>query len=293
MDEYEYLKKIGEGSYGTVHKCRKSVNGEIVAIKTILFYDYEGVPRSVMRETNLLKQMDHPNIVKLLEVLTANNKVSLVLEYADYDLQKFILSDPANTRDPHFIKRLLHDILSGVQYCHRNRIIHRDLKLENLLINSQDKIVKLADFGLSRTIDTPLGPLTKQVGNLNHMAPEALLGSAQYSTPIDIWAVGCMFVEIVTHQDLFAGFSSSILLAKIARTIGTPDEQIWPGVTAMFPPNVMRQQFPPKDFAEIAPGLEPAGLNLLSRMLRWNPSERITATEALAHEYFDGIQPRT
>lgn len=286
MTKYEELEKIGEGSFGVVHKCRKSNTDEIVAIKTIFFHEFKGVPPSVIREITLLKKMDHPNIVKLLDVLSSDNKVSLVLEYVEYNLEKFILLDPPKTQDPKVIKRLLHSILSGVLYCHENRIIHRDLKLDNLLINSQDSVVKLADFGLAREVDTPPVPHTKKVGNLYHRAPEVLLCSAQYSTPVDIWAVGCMFAETVIHRNLFVGSSSKALLGKIARIIGTPNEQIWPGVTAMYPVGLSLKEFPPKNLAEVVPGLEPAGTDLLSRMLRWNPSDRITAAEALKHEYF-------
>ncbi|KAK1380695.1 B2-type cyclin dependent kinase [Heracleum sosnowskyi] len=289
--EYEIIEKIGEGISGIVFKGCDPETQQIVAVKTIFFHEHGGVPSSVIREIAILKVMDHPNIVKMLDVQTQDNIVNIVFEYIESDLLNFLESAPLMTQSPEVVKRFLHNILSGVLYLHRNNIVHRDLKTDNMLIDSADSDVKLADFGFSREIDIHLRSLTKQVGNIDNMAPEVLLGSDKYSTPSDIWAVGCVFAEIVMGRRLFGERGHPYeRLNDICRILGTPNEEMWPEMTLLFPVVSTRRIFPPKNLAEVVQGLEPAGINLLSNMLRWNPSDRITAAEALKHEYFHGIQ---
>ncbi|XP_074360096.1 cell division control protein 2 homolog B-like isoform X2 [Apium graveolens] len=209
----------------------------------------------------------------MLDVQTRDNLVAIVFEYIKSDLQKFLKSAPLTTWSPEVVKRFLHNILSGILYLHTNKIVHRDLKTDNMLIDGADGVVKLADFGLSREIDIHLRSLTKQVGNIDNMAPEVLLGSDSYSTPSDIWAVGCVFAEMVMGHHLFGErCRPPELLNNICSILVTPNEEMWPGVTTLCPAISRQTVFPPKN------------------MLRWNPSDRITAAEALKHEYFHGIQ---
>lgn len=286
MDKYYLIGKIGEGSFGVVYKCLNSDTGDIVAMKKIFFHEHEGVPSSVIREISLLKEMNHDNIVTLLEVLTSDNNVSLIFELLDRDLEDFMIYFRL---DPRTVKSFLHQILRGVAYCHSRKIIHRDLKPNNLLIDCSKNVVKIADFGLARAIGIPLRSLTSEVANIQYRAPETLLGFVQYSTPVDIWAVGCIFGEMVKHRQMFGGGEDDQLL-KIFKIMGTPDEQTWPGVTSLFPFVKNLAKYPPKDLAQQVPGLEPAGVELLGEMLCLNPDKRITAHNALKHKYFKDLQ---
>uniref|UniRef100_A0A5B7BXG9 cyclin-dependent kinase n=2 Tax=Davidia involucrata TaxID=16924 RepID=A0A5B7BXG9_DAVIN len=161
--KYNYIALIGDGSFGVVYKACDHVTGEIVAIKSIAFRDAdECVPSSVIREVSLLKELEHDNIIRLLNVLSSERNVSLVFEYLNSDLKKFMQTFPSVAKDPQIIKSFLRQILCGVEYCHSNEIIHRDLKPENLLIDTRSNIVKIADFGLARAVGVPLKAYTSK-----------------------------------------------------------------------------------------------------------------------------------
>ncbi|KAL7259292.1 hypothetical protein ACSBR1_005225 [Camellia fascicularis] len=261
---YLVLERIGRGAYGTVYKAFDCVISKTVAMKAVPFRNnIVGIPSSVIRETSLLKDMEHENIVRLLDVQHHQNKICIVLEYLEFNLWEFMRKFPSTAKDPQIIKYILLQILHGVAYCHSQKIIHRDLKPQNLLID-RNKILKIADFGLSRAIDVPLKIYTKKVATLQYMAPEILFGAGQYSAPVDIWAVGCIFGEMVKHRHMFNGCSETNLLVNIFRLLGTPNEETWPGVTSLFPFIGKIVQSPPQDLAEEVRGLEPAGVDLLS-----------------------------
>lgn len=290
MDQYEKVEKIGEGTYGVVYKARDKVTNETIALKKIrLEQEDEGVPSTAIREISLLKEMQHGNIVRLQDVVHSEKRLYLVFEYLDLDLKKHMDSSPDFAKDPRMIKRFLYQILRGIAYCHSHRVLHRDLKPQNLLIDRQTNALKLADFGLARAFGIPVRTFTHEVVTLWYRAPEILLGSRHYSTPVDVWSVGCIFAEMVNQKPLFAGDSEIDELFKIFRTLGTPSEETWPGVTSL--PD-FKSSFPKwisKDLSAIVPNLDPAGIDLLNKMLCLDPSKRITARNALEHEYFKDI----
>ncbi|XP_052204551.1 cell division control protein 2 homolog [Diospyros lotus] len=285
-DKYIGIEKIAEGGYGVVYKCFDTVNAKIVAVKKIIVPDdLNGTPSWLIREVSILKEMEHDNIVRLLDVLNKDNTVYLVFEYLDLDLFSFMMRTEL-PRNSHVIKDYLRQILCGVAYCHAHKVLHRDLKPPNLLIDMRTNRVKLADFGFSRVVAIPLKSYTNWVGTPGYRAPELLLGSRQYSSAVDIWSVGCIFGEMVLCGSLFTGETDFSQLLSIFSILGTPNEENWPGVSSLSEEISYLPKVNPKDPAKVFQGLEPAGVDLLSqKMLCLDPSKRITARDALKHEY--------
>ncbi|CAN1753461.1 Cell division control protein 2 homolog A [Linum perenne] len=303
MEQYEKVEKIGEGTYGVVYKARDRITNETIALKKIrLEQEDEGVPSTAIREISLLKEMQHGNIVslcigyRLQDVVHSEKRLYLVFEYLDLDLKKHMDSCPEFGKDPrivkvstNFFKTFLYQILRGIAYCHSHRVLHRDLKPQNLLIDRRTNALKLADFGLARAFGIPVRTFTHEVVTLWYRAPEILLGSCHYSTPVDVWSVGCIFAEMVNQHPLFPGDSEIDELFKIFRIMGTPNEDIWPGVTSLPDFKSSFPKWTSKDLATVVQTLDSAGIDLLRKMLRLDPSKRITARTALEHEYFKDV----
>eukprot|EP01135_Chromosphaera_perkinsii_P000421 Nk52_evm1s79 gene=Nk52_evmTU1s79 len=288
MENYEKVEKIGEGTYGVVYKARDLQTDEFVALKKIrLEAEDEGVPSTAIREISLLKELKHANIVRLLDVIHQENKLFLVFEFLDQDLKRYLDHRPQGLSPMH-LKSFLFQLLKGIKFCHARRVLHRDLKPQNLLI-SKDNTIKLADFGLSRAFGIPLRTYTHEVVTLWYRAPEILLGSRHYSTPIDIWSIGCIFAEMVTNKPLFTGDCEIDQLYKIFHTLGTPTEETWPGVTALPDYKPIFPNWPMEDIRTHVPGLEQQGCNLLRAMLVYEPAKRISAKMALMHPYFHDL----
>lgn len=215
-------------------------------------------------------------------------KLTLVFEYLDQDLKKY-LDVCDGGLDTIVVKSFLFQLLTGVAYCHHHRVLHRDLKPQNLLINREGEL-KLADFGLARAFGIPVRSYTHEVVTLWYRAPDVLLGSRKYSTPVDIWSVGCIFAEMVNGTPLFTGSSEESQLDTIFRHLGTPDETIFPELTEL--PEYKRD-FPvypaPASLQSLVPTLEESGVKLLTSMLTYNPASRITAQEARQHSFFNDL----
>ena len=289
MDQYEKVEKIGEGTYGVVYKAKDRYTNETIALKKIrLEQEDEGVPSTAIREISLLKEMQHRNIVRLQDVVHNEKCIYLVFEYLDLDLKRHMDSS-ADFKNHHIVKSFLYQILHGIAYCHSHRVLHRDLKPQNLLIDRRTNSLKLADFGLARAFGIPVRTFTHEVVTLWYRAPEILLGARQYSTPVDVWSVGCIFAEMVNQKPLFPGDSEIDELFKIFRIMGTPNEETWPGVSSLPDYKSAFPKWPSVDLATVVPTLEPLGLDLLSKMLCLDPTRRINARTALEHEYFKDL----
>ncbi|XP_013915148.1 PREDICTED: cyclin-dependent kinase 3 [Thamnophis sirtalis] len=286
QDVFQKVEKIGEGTYGVVYKARNKQTGQLVALKKIrLDSETEGVPSTAIREISLLKELKHPNIVRLLDVVHNQKKLYLVFEYLNQDLKKYMDSSRTGELPLNLIKSYLYQLLQGVSFCHSHRVIHRDLKPQNLLINEMGAI-KLADFGLARAFGVPLRTYTHEVVTLWYRAPEILLGCKYYSTAVDIWSIGCIFAEMVTRKALFPGDSEIDQLFRIFRTLGTPTESLWPGVTNLPDYKGNFPKWPRKDMKVIIPNLDQDGRDLLLQLLMYDPNKRISAKAALNHQYF-------
>jgi len=299
-DDFQRIEKIGEGAYGVVYKAVCKKTEQFVALKKIrLDTEHEGVPSTAMREISILKELDHPAIVQLLDVVFSNQQAMfLVFEYLDKDLKRQLDDYVAKKKQTHsgyvgglpepVVKSYLQQIASGLAYCHVHSVLHRDMKPQNLLVNSQGQI-KLADFGLARYFSLPSRCFTHEVITMWYRPPDILLGSNHYSTPVDIWSLGCIFYEMLTKTPLYQGDSEIDQLFRIFRSLGTPTESSWPGVfnlpeyKAQFPNWQGKDPYKIIDGEKFAVSFETR--DVLAKMLVYSPPDRISAKEILEHPY--------
>ncbi|ETO31856.1 hypothetical protein RFI_05262 [Reticulomyxa filosa] len=350
-ERFEKLGKIGEGTYGIVYKAKDKLTGDVLALKKIrLDAEDEGIPSTAIREIALLKQLQHNNIVRYVLV---KKRLTLVFEFLDKDLKKhmdttgdnkahkkkrtflilyFFLYPPSSEvivcwelievkkkegeRDI-LRKSFLYQLCDGIHYCHKSRVLHRDLKPQNLLITNVcnqlyqqggegikeksikyifffffgfDGQLKLADFGLARAFGIPVRSLTHEVVTLWYRPPDVLMGSKHYSTSVDMWSIGCIFAEMLTSRPLFPGTSEKDQLFKIFQLLGTPTLEQWPDMEKL---PQFKSDFPPyeaRDLSKMFPMLDSKGLSLLEAFLQYNPEKRISAFDAMNHEYLADIR---
>uniref|UniRef100_A0A667XC10 Cyclin dependent kinase 17 n=1 Tax=Myripristis murdjan TaxID=586833 RepID=A0A667XC10_9TELE len=231
METYIKLDKLGEGTYATVFKGRSKLTDNLVALKEIRLEHEEGAPCTAIREVSLLKDLKHANIVTLHDIVHTDKSLTLVFEYLDKDLKQY-MDDCGNIMSMHNVKVFLFQILRGLAYCHKRKVLHRDLKPQNLLINERGEL-KLADFGLARAKSVPTKTYSNEVVTLWYRPPDVLLGSSEYSTQIDMWGVGCIFYEMAAGRPLFPGSTVEDELHLIFRLLGTPTEDNWPGISSI------------------------------------------------------------
>ncbi|CAG8491710.1 9705_t:CDS:1 [Acaulospora morrowiae] len=287
--EYMRLEKLGEGTYATVYKGKERRSGDIVALKEIHLDSEEGAPSTAIREISLMKELKHQNIVKLKDVIHTENKLMLVFEYMDQDLKKYMDTHGNHgALDPMTIKWFMYQMLLGIDFCHENRVLHRDLKPQNLLINKAGNL-KLADFGLARAFGIPVTTFSNEVVTLWYRSPDVLLGSRSYSTSIDIWSAGCIMAEMYTGRPLFPGTTNEDQLIKIFRVMGTPNETTWQGVSQYSDYHKQYPHYTAQDMSKLLPMIDRHGMDLLTQMLVYDPEKRITAKNALKHVYFHDL----
>ncbi|VAH33564.1 unnamed protein product [Triticum turgidum subsp. durum] len=257
----------------------------------------EGFPLTSLREINILLSFHHPSIVDVKEVVVGSSldSIFMVMEYMEHDL-KGVMETMKQPYTQSEVKCLMLQLLEGVKYLHDNWVLHRDLKTSNLLLNNRGEL-KICDFGLSRQYGSPLKPYTQLVVTLWYRSPELLLGTKEYSTAIDMWSVGCIMAELLAKEPLFNGKTEFEQLDKIFRTLGTPNEKIWPGYAKLpgvkvnfvkQPYNRLRDKFPAASFSG-RPNLSEAGFDLLNKLLTYDPAKRISAEAALEHPWFSEV----
>lgn len=239
-----------------------------------------------------MKELKHENIVALHDVIHTENKLMLVFEFMDGDLKRYMdTNGERGALKPTTIKSFMYQLLKGIDFCHQNRVLHRDLKPQNLLINGKG-ILKLGDFGLARAFGIPVNTFSNEVVTLWYRAPDVLLGSRTYNTSIDIWSAGCIMAEMYTGRPLFPGTTNEDQIVRIFRIMGTPTERTWPGITQFPEYKPTFQMYATQDLRSILHAIDPTGIDLLQRMLQLRPELRISAAEALQHPWFNdlGIQ---
>ncbi|GBE78309.1 Serine/threonine-protein kinase ppk23 [Sparassis crispa] len=231
----------------------------------------------------------HENVVGIREVVVGDTltQVFIVMDFIEHDLKTLLTVMPSPFLQSE-IKTLLLQLLSAVAHCHERWILHRDLKTSNLLMNNRGTI-KVADFGLARRYGDPVGVggLTQLVVTLWYRAPEILMGATTYSTAVDMWSVGCIFAELLLKEPLFQAKGEIELLSMIFKLLGPPTPYSWPEFDRL--PMAKSISLPPAHPPQLRhkfPYITAAGLDLMSRLLTYDPEMRISAEEALHHPYF-------
>ena len=296
MERYTKLEKIGEGTYATVYKATDSASASsLVALKEIRLNEEEGTPSTALREISFMRELVHPNIVRLLEVIHTPQSLCLVFELLQQDL-KSLLDARRELKHPFSlaqVQSVMFQILSGLAFCHDHKILHRDLKPQNLLLSSEGH-VKLADFGLARGFGIPVNAFSSEVVTLWYRPPDILLGSTSYTTSIDMWSVGCIMAELLLLRPLFPGKDARDQIHRIFSVLGTPSLELLTFLCSNSNnsngtvPEWLSQLpfYKPVRWERLFPQLEAAGLNLLARLLDYRPGMRISAREALEHPFF-------
>lgn len=243
----------------------------------------DGINRTALREIKLLHELHHPNVIGLLDVFGHKSNVSLVFDFMDTDLE-IIIKDPKIVLTPGNVKAYMIQTLQGLEYLHLNWILHRDLKPNNLLVNSQG-ILKIGDFGLAKFFGSPSRVNTNQVVTRWYRSPELLFGARQYATGVDIWAVGCILAELLLRVPFLPGESDLDQLTKIFQALGTPNEEIWPNIKAL-PDFIQFKIFPGTPLRHIFTAAGDDLISLLESLLALYPMARCTTSEALQMSYF-------
>ncbi|CAK9435834.1 uncharacterized protein LODBEIA_P04970 [Lodderomyces beijingensis] len=287
QNKYTKERKVGEGTYAVVYLGKQRSSKRSIAIKEIktgLFKD--GLDMSAIREVKYLQELKHPNVIELVDVFSSANNLNLVLEFLPFDLE-VLIKDKDIVFKSADIKSWILMTLRGIHHCHRNFILHRDLKPNNLLISPSGQL-KIADFGLARSLGNPNEDLSCNVVTRWYRAPELLFGAKHYTEAVDIWSIGIIFAELMLRIPYLAGKDDVDQLDVTFRAYGTPTEQNWPNVSSLPLYNALHV-YPPPSRHEIRSRFSAAtekALDFLILLTQLDPSRRCNSTQALLHEYF-------
>ena len=290
------ITRLGGGSFADVYKAKEKSTGDLVAIKVLKkkYKKWEDCLelrecRSLQKlhEESLANKPGEENIIKLKQIIfiKKTGTLNLVFEYMETDLLELMKSKEPKKLSEDQIRDIMHQTLLGLSFMHKYGFFHRDMKPENLLLTGNK--IKIADFGLAREIRS-LPPYTEYVSTRYYRAPECILQSNNYNSPIDIWGLGCIMAEMYLHpQPLFCGANEKEVLFRICSVLGTPTYDIWnDGIQQA---NIIGLKFPTNsgtDLEKIIPGASSEAIDLMKLMLKWDPNKRATAKLLLKHPFF-------
>ena len=298
MEDYEIIKRLGGGSFADVFLAKEKSTSEMVAIKVLKKKYRKFDDCCELRECKSLQklckdslstQKGYDNIIKLKQIIfeKKTGKLNLVFEYMETDLYELMKKRSPGKLSEEEIKDITYQTLLGLYHMHKYGFFHRDMKPENLLLTG--KKVKIADFGLAREIRS-VPPYTEYVSTRYYRAPECILRTTNYNSPIDIWALGCIMAEMYMHpMPLFYGATEKEVFIKICTTLGSPTSSTWlEGINQANIIGMKYPQSPGTDLATIVTGASPEAIDLMKQMLKWDPNCRATATQLLSHPFFNG-----
>ena len=302
-EKYEFIKRLGQGAYGIVVSCLDKTNNSVVAMKKVenAFEDLIDAKR-ILRELRLLHFFNHPSIIKLIDIqkpenLDSFNDIYFATEFMDTDLHKVIYSKQPLT-DNHF-QFFIYQILLGVHYLHSAGVIHRDIKPSNILVN-KDCEMKICDFGLCGKIKTEDGEgeaisqQTEYVVTRWYRAPEIILCPKRYTKAVDTWSVGCILAELLGRTALFPGDNYLDQIKKIIMVLGNPTDSDIDYVKDLEARKFINDlpKFDKIPFKTIYPKANPQAIDLLEKMLCFNPKQRISIEQCLEHPYFAEVRDK-
>ncbi|XAR60930.1 Cyclin-dependent kinase [Bertholletia excelsa] len=283
MERYKLLEELGDGTCGSVYKAINKESSEIVAIKKMKrkFYSWEECMN--LREVKSLRKLNHPNIIKLKEIVRENNELFFIFDYMEYNLYQ-IMKGRQKPFSEDEIRTFMSQVLQGLAHMHKNGYFHRDLKPENLLVTNDT--IKIADFGLAREVSS-MPPFTDYVSTRWYRAPEVLLQSSTYTPAVDMWAVGAILAELFTLCPIFPGESEIDQFYKICCVLGTPDWTTFPdarNISLLF--NMGYPEIMPANLSDIMPNASFEAIDLIKQLCSWDPLRRPTADQTLQHPFF-------
>jgi len=290
---YTNLKNIGNGSFGVVSQAKVIKDGSDIAIKRVL-----QDKRFKNRELQIMRLVSHPNVVDLKAFFYNTEKapkeevyLNLVLEYVPETVYRASrhYAKIKNAMPMLQIKLYMYQLLRSLAYTHSVGICHRDIKPQNLLLNPSTGVLKLCDFGSAKILVAG-EPNVSYICSRYYRAPELIFGATNYTTSIDIWSTGCVMAELMLGQPLFPGESGIDQLVEIIKILGTPSrEQI-----KTMNPSYMEHQFPKIRAQPLSkifrPRTAPEAIDVVSKMLEYTPSARLTAIVAMVHPFFDELR---
>lgn len=313
LDKYEIMGYIAAGTYGRVYKAKSKVEaGRVCAIKKfkadkeVEITHYTGISQSACREMALCRELHNKNITQLVEIILEDKSIYMVFDFAEHDLLQIIHYHSHPERKPipdSTVKSVLWQLLDGVSYLHQNWVLHRDLKPANIMVTSNG-VVKIGDLGLARLFSDPLQSLysgDKVVVTIWYRAPELLFGARHYTAAIDMWAVGCIFAELLALRPIFKGEEAKMdnkksvpfqknQAQKVMEILGTPNVKKWPSLTRYPEYHALQSMkvYPPNldSWYHSISGKSQKGYQLLSSLLEYDPITRATAADALVHPFF-------